>query len=100
MCRRRRSSGAKVSTEFLAQVMKHLVVLAVVVLSACATQHRASRSEIGGVYIDCTNRAAFEAYFNRQLSLTDMQRIDADPVERQYYAVIKDRLWSLRSVCR
>jgi hypothetical protein len=29
-----------------------------------------------------------------------MQRINDDPVERQYYAVIKDRLWSLRSVCR
>ena len=77
-----------------------LIIFLSLLLVGCATQHRASRSEIGGVYIDCTNRAAFEAYFNRQLSLTDMQRIEADPVERQYYAVIKDRLWSLRSVCR
>jgi hypothetical protein len=80
--------------------MKSLTLMLAVSLVGCATQHRAPTRDISGVYIDCTNRAAFEAYFNRQLSLTDMQRINDDPVERQYYAVIKDRLWSLRSVCR
>jgi hypothetical protein len=80
--------------------VKALVILAVLSLTGCATQHRAPANDIRGVYIDCTNRAAFESYFNRQLSLTDMQRIESDPQERQYYAAIKDRLWTLRSVCR
>jgi len=79
--------------------MKYLVILLSLALTACATQHRAPAGDIRGVYIDCTNRAAFESYFNRQLSLTDMQRIESDPQERQYYAAIKDRLWTLRSVC-
>ena len=80
--------------------MKSLVVIAVLSLAGCDTQNRAPANDIRGVYIDCTNRTAFESYFNRQLSLTDMQRIESDPQERQYYAAIKDRLWTLRSVCR
>jgi hypothetical protein len=80
--------------------MKSLIVIAAILVTGCATEHRAPSGQIQGVYIDCTNRAAFENYFNRQLSLTDMKRIESDPQERQYYAAIKDRLWTLRSVCR
>jgi hypothetical protein len=79
--------------------MKLLIIISSFLVVGCATQHRPPTQDISNVYIDCTNRAAFEAYFNRQLSLTDMQRINDDPVERQYYAAIKDRLWTLRSVC-
>jgi len=80
--------------------MKHLVIIFVLLLTGCATQNRAPVGDIGGLYIDCTNRAQFENYFHRQLSLTDMQKVNSDPNERAYYAAIKDRLWTLRSTCR
>ena len=79
--------------------MKAIILLALI-LAGCATQHRAPAYNIHNTYIDCTNRAEFEAYFNRQLSLTNMDRVNSDPMERQYYAAIKDRLWTLRSTCR
>lgn len=79
--------------------MKYLLLL-VVLLTGCATQHRAPAYNIHNTYIDCTNRESFEAYFNRQLSLTDMNKVNSDSAERQYYAAIKDRLWTLRSICR
>lgn len=79
--------------------MKYLALM-VILLSGCATQHRAPAYNIHNTYIDCTNRESFEAYFNRQLGLTNMDKVNSDPVERQYYAAIKDRLWTLRSTCR
>lgn len=79
--------------------MKYLLLLAVL-LTSCATEHRPPAREIGSVYIDCTNKDVFERYFAQQLSLTNMQRVESDPTERQYYAAIKDRLWTLRSTCR
>lgn len=78
--------------------MKYLLI--VLLLAGCATQHRAPANDIHNTYIDCTNRASFEAYYNRQLSLTNMDKVNSDPNERQYYAAIKDRLWTLRSICR
>ncbi len=80
--------------------MKTSAVMILSLLAGCATQNRAPAYDIHNTYIDCTNRTEFETYFNRQLSLTNMDKINSDPVERQYYAAIKDRLWTLRSVCR
>lgn len=81
--------------------MKSLTALiAVLALGACATQHRPRAQDLQNVYIDCTNRVQFEHWYNQQLRLTDMGKIEQDPVERQYYAAIKDRLWTLRSVCQ
>ena len=80
--------------------MKFFLILAAMLTAGCATEHRAPAGQLQGVYIDCTNRAAFESYFNKQLSLTDMQQIEKNPQERQYYAAIKDRLWTLRSDCQ
>ena len=80
--------------------MKIIAVIVISLLAGCATQNRAPASDIGGLYIDCTNRVAFENYFQRQLSLTDMQKVNSDANERAYYAAIKDRLWTLRSICR
>lgn len=79
--------------------MKYLIILSLM-LGGCATQNRAPAYNIHNTYIDCTNRESFESYFNRQLSLTDMNKVNSDSTERQYYAAIKDRLWTLRSTCR
>ncbi len=79
--------------------MKHTLII-LFMLTGCATQHRVPAHDIYNTYIDCTNKNEFEAYFNRQLSLTDMNKVNSDPVERKYYAAIKDRLWMLRSTCR
>ena len=80
--------------------MKLILLLAALLLAGCATERRPSANNINNVYIDCTNRAAFERYLETQLRHTDMARIDSDPVERQYYAAIKDRVWSLRATCK
>jgi hypothetical protein len=80
--------------------MKSLILLGSLLLAACATQNRAAAPDLKNTYIDCTNKQSFESYLNRQLSLTDMDKVLSDPVERQYYAAIKDRLWTLRSTCR
>lgn len=78
--------------------MKTVIIIAVLLLSACATEHRPPSQDIRNVYIDCTNRRAFEAYYEKQLRLTETDRIDA--VERQYYSAIKEKLWTLRATCR
>lgn len=80
--------------------MKLIAVLCMLMLSGCATQHRPPSNDIRSLYIDCTNKRAFEAYYEKQLQLTDYRKIESDPVERDYYNAIKDRLWTLRSVCR
>ena len=80
--------------------MKSLVIVASILLSACATQHRPPVNTIQSVYIDCYNRVQFERWFNSQLQLTDMSRIELNSNERAYYAAIKDRLWTLRSSCQ
>lgn len=78
--------------------MKLALIIAVSLMSACATEHRPHSQDIKNVYIDCTNRKAFEAYYEKQLRLTDADRIDS--VERQYYSAIKEKLWTLRATCR
>lgn len=78
--------------------MKKAILIAALLMSACATEHRPASQDIRNVYIDCTNRRAFEAYYDKQLKLTAMDKID--PVEQQYYSAIKEKLWTLRSVCR
>lgn len=80
--------------------MKKFLLLFVLCASGCATQHRPPANSLQSVYIDCYNRVPFERWFNQQLKLTDMNRIDSDPEERAYYAAIKDRLWTLRSTCQ
>jgi len=80
--------------------MKFIVVLFALILSACATQHRPPSNDIRNLYIDCTNKRAFESYYEKQLQLTDFKKIENDAVERDYYNAIKDRLWTLRSICR
>ena len=78
--------------------MKSVLVTAALILAGCSTTHRPPAQDIGSLYIDCTNRVAFERMLDRQLSLTDRNAVD--PAERAYYAAIKDRLWTLRSVCK
>lgn len=78
--------------------MKQAIIIASLLVSACATEHRPPSHDIRNVYIDCTNRRAFEAYYEKQLKLTTTDKID--PVERQYYAAIKEKLWTLRATCR
>lgn len=80
--------------------MKVLAIIAAIALAGCATQHRAPARELSNMYIDCTNRVSFENYLNRQLSLTNFDKVDTDPKERAYYAALKDKLWTLRSICR
>ena len=80
--------------------MKLIPIIVAVLLTGCATQNRAPVGDLGNLYIDCTNRIQFENYFNRQLSLTDMQKVNSDANESAYYSAIKDRLWTLRSICR
>jgi hypothetical protein len=75
-------------------------LLMVMFLVGCATEHRPPPRDITGVYIDCTNKASFENYFNKQLRLTESNKIELDPAERQYYAAIKDKIWTLRATCR
>ena len=72
----------------------------VVLLTGCATEHRPPAAQLRDIYIDCTNRVAFENYFNQQLRLTDFTKIEENSDERRYYAAIKDRLWTLRSTCK
>jgi hypothetical protein len=79
--------------------VRKLAIIAMVVLAGCSTTHRAPTQDISGLYIDCTNRAAFERLLDRQLALTDRNNV-GDPTERAYYAAIKDRLWTLRSTCK
>lgn len=78
--------------------MKQAIVIAALVLAGCSTTHRSPVQDIGSLYIDCTNRVAFERMLDRQLALTN--RDAGDPTERAYYAAIKDRLWTLRSICK
>lgn len=80
--------------------MKSLLIVLTFLLTACATQHRPPVNSLQTVYIDCYNRVQFERWFNTQLQLTDMSRIEQNPNERAYYAAIKDRLWTLRSSCQ
>jgi hypothetical protein len=79
--------------------MKYLVI-ATVILSGCATQHRPSTANIQNLYVDCTNREIFEAYYEKNLKLTNVNKVDVDPTEKLYYATLKDKLWTLRSTCR
>lgn len=76
------------------------VLIAIVVLSGCATQHRPSSTNLQNLYVDCTNREVFESYYERNLKLTDINKVDSDPNEKLYYSTIKDKLWTLRSTCR
>jgi hypothetical protein len=78
--------------------MKYLIAIAIV-LAGCSTTHRPPAQDINGLYIDCTNRVAYERYLDRQLALTNRDSV-GDPTERVYYAAIKDRLWTLRSTCK
>lgn len=78
--------------------MKPVLVMAALILVGCSTTHRPPAQDIGSLYIDCTNRVAFERMLDRQLSVTDRNAVD--PAERAYYAAIKDRLWTLRSICK
>lgn len=78
--------------------MKVLAFIITLMITACATEHRPLSQDIRNVYIDCSNRAAFEAYYNKQLRLTNVDKLD--PVEQQYYSAIKEKLWTLRMVCR
>jgi hypothetical protein len=80
--------------------MKILIIIAAILATGCATEHRASTQDLRNVYIDCTNRQAFENYYNKQLRLTDTGKATIDPVEQQYYAAIKEKLWTLRTVCK
>lgn len=80
--------------------MKSLLVMSVFLLAACATQHRPPVNNIQTVYIDCYNRVQFERWFNTQLQLTDVSKVEQNSNERAYYAAIKDRLWTLRSSCQ
>jgi len=73
-------------------------LITVLLLVGCATEHRPASQDIRNVYIDCTNRKAFEDYYSKQLKLTAMDKID--PIEQQYYSAIKEKLWTLRAVCR
>jgi hypothetical protein len=77
-----------------------LSIILAVLLTGCATQHRPPSNDIRSLYIDCTNKRAFETYYEKQLQLTNFKKVENDPVERDYYNAIKDRLWTLRSVCR
>lgn len=75
-----------------------LYLFASFLLVGCATEHRPVHQDIRNIYIDCTNRKAFEAYYDKQLNLTTVEKID--PVEQQYYSAIKEKLWTLRAVCK
>lgn len=77
-----------------------LALIALLVLSGCATQHRPASTNLQNLYVDCTNREIFEAYYAKNLQLTDANKVDSDPTEKLYYATLKDKLWTLRSTCR
>ena len=93
----RLSALAKSLVNLLA--VRKLAIIAMVVMAGCSTTHRPPTQDISGLYIDCTNRVAFERLLDRQLALTDRDNV-GNPTERAYYAAIKDRLWTLRSTCR
>lgn len=80
--------------------MKTSIVLLAVLICGCATEHRQPVSQLGSLYIDCTNRTVYENFLNQQLYLTDFNKVEQNTEERRYYAAIKDRLWKLRSVCQ
>ena len=73
--------------------MKLILLLAALVLAGCATEHLPPANNINNIVIDCTNRAAIERMLDRMSNLTN-------PVERQKYAAIQDRVWSLRATCK
>ena len=78
--------------------MKPVLVMAALILAGCSTTHRPPAQDIGSLYIDCTNLVAVERMLDRHLAVTDRNAVD--PAERAYYAAIKDRIWTLRSICK
>jgi hypothetical protein len=80
--------------------MKRCAIILAVMLTGCATEHRPPVAHLGSLHIDCTNRVVYENYLDQQLKLTDFTKVEQNTEERRYYAAIKDRLWSLRSICQ
>jgi len=77
-----------------------VVVLASLMLAACATEHRPPINQLSKIAIDCTNRDAFEIFYKKQLTLTDYTKVSTDKTESSYYSAIKEKQWTLRSVCQ
>ena len=69
-------------------------------LVACATEHRPPVDRLSRISIDCTNKEAFESFYKKQLSLTDYSKVNKDSTEAGYYSAIKEKQWTLRSVCQ
>lgn len=80
--------------------MKPIILILSLGLTACATEHRPPVYQLNKISIDCTNKEAFESFYNKQLSLTDVAKVNKDATEASYYSAIKEKQWTLRSACQ